>query len=142
MEPREIDAALAQRLFGLPAREWNDDTPCPECGGEMRYCGHRSRCMNCDEWRYQAYREYSDTWEGAGAVVEAMRERGFEFWAQMTTDESVEWMAAFYPPKKSDAEWIRFGDTAPLAIARAALAALDAQTIASADAIRQATKKL
>lgn len=69
--------------------------------------------------------EFSTTWGGAGLVVEAMREQGhFLILAHLAT--SNEWRAQFSAPRGG----IRVGiaDTAPLAICRAAIAALGAQS--------------
>ena len=100
--PRDLDAAIAERLFG---------------------------------WKYiDGIPAYSTTWDGAGLVVEAMRERGW--WVTIrhcgNGPGKFGWFVDFtheptqYRGRRTDA----VADTAPLAIARAALAALDADTAA------------
>ena len=117
----EMDALVAVRVLRLAAVEWGEATPCPECGGEMRYCGARSRCYNCSEWRYSAYREYSTEIAAAWEVVGAMAARGVV--ATLTTADVTRpgvWLAWFISADRR--QWFGEGATAPLAICRAALA--------------------
>jgi hypothetical protein len=72
----ELDERVAREVMGLPAVPWDDKTPCPYCGVVMRYCGQRSRCTDCSEWRYSAYKEYSDDIACAWEVVDKMRTIG------------------------------------------------------------------
>src|SRR5690349_15408493 len=57
---KELDALVGRRIFGLDLA-WDENTHCPVCEGDMRYCGARSWCYNCHEWRYSAYPEYSES---------------------------------------------------------------------------------
>jgi hypothetical protein len=80
IEPgRELDALVAVRVLGFAPVAWDEETPCPECGGEMRYCGERSRCCNCSEWRCSPYREYSSEIAPAWEVVDQMHGRGVQW---------------------------------------------------------------
>ena len=121
---RELDALTATTIFALQPAELADDPPCPECGGEMRYCGGRSWCSPCGEWRYGPCREYSDDILAAWSVVERMREGG----AAMTMScdsvlaaEPILWRVIFEGqiPRKG----IAMAATAPLAIVLGALRA-------------------
>jgi len=67
----ELDALVAEKVMGLDV-EWNTETPCPYCDSEMRYCGDRSRCTQCGEWRYGPYKEYSTNMAAAWEVVEKL----------------------------------------------------------------------
>lgn len=69
---RELDALVAEKVMGLIVPEWGEDTLCPYCGSEMRYCGTGSRCSTCQEWRYGRYKEYSTDIAAAWEVVERL----------------------------------------------------------------------
>jgi hypothetical protein len=118
----EMDALVAVRVLGLAPVAWGEATPCPECGGEMRYCGARSRCCNCSEWRYSAYREYSTEIVAAWQVVEALAAR--DFVATITSADVIRpgaWLVWFIDASRQ--QWFGEGPTAPIAISRAALRA-------------------
>jgi len=67
---RELDALVAEKVFGVTI-EWGEGTPCPYCGSEMRYCGSRSRCSQCQEWIYGPYKDYSTEMAAAWEVHKA-----------------------------------------------------------------------
>ncbi len=75
---REMDALIAERVMKIAPRAWDEGTLCPKCGDEMRWCGERSRCTTCVEWRYSPYREYSTDIVAAWRVVEKLGELGFD----------------------------------------------------------------
>jgi hypothetical protein len=125
LKESEINALIAQKIFGLPVIELKDAN-CPYCGDEMRFCGERSRCVACNEWRYSPYKNYTDDIAAAWEVVEFLRRK---FWSTniVCWDYSERWVVTCEyrtghgEPKKTlyaDAE------TAPLAICRAALLAV------------------
>lgn len=66
---RKLDAAVATEVMGLPALKLKD-APCPYCGSDMRFCGERSWCSPCHEWRHSPYKEYSEEIEAAWAAAE------------------------------------------------------------------------
>ncbi len=66
---REMDALVAEKVMGLVLLVLAE-APCPYCGDEMRWCGERSRCTTCGEWRYGPAKEYSDDIATAWEVVE------------------------------------------------------------------------
>lgn len=66
----EMDRLVAIQVMGLPERTLDDS--CPNCDGEMRNCGARARCFNCDEWIHSPYREYSTDIEQAWLVIEKL----------------------------------------------------------------------
>ena len=69
---RELDELVAEKVMGLVLLDfWA--APCPYCGDEMRFCGERSRCTTCSEWRYGPAKEYSDDFAAAGDVVEKLQ---------------------------------------------------------------------
>ena len=77
MEPGpELDALVAEGVMGLSI-SWEENTPCPYCGSEMRYCGARSRCTQCAEWRHGPYKEYSTD---DGVALEILRHMSTEGW--------------------------------------------------------------
>jgi hypothetical protein len=74
---------------------------------------------------------YSSEIAHAWKVVEKMRELGYS-WVRVEAEDPPNdkvrpWIAGFHRPKSQDAYW-RGADTAPLAICRAALAALASKT--------------
>jgi len=109
---RELDALIAEKVMGLPVVELKD-APCPYCGSEMRFCGARSWCSDCREWRHSPYKEYSDDIAVAWEVVEKM-----EHCMIYKHDDSYECEYAGQYLDSVEA------DTAPLAICRAALLAV------------------
>lgn len=127
---RELDRAVAQGVFGLPERTLDD--PCPNCGGEMRNCGIRARCFNCDEWIHAPYRDYSTDIAAAWDVVEKMHARGWLFHVLAMVDGWVVNAREYALPP--DGDWQKAmntpgfvqepGDTAPETICRAALSAV------------------
>ena len=121
---REMDAVIAERVIGLPAVAWNAATPCPECGECMRYCGERSWCSPCSEWRYSAYREYSADFSAAWDVAEFMREHGFD--VTVLTFAKGGAACEIARPEWRGSEYHEAEDIA-LAICRAALAAVEAK---------------
>ncbi len=128
---REMDALIAERVMKIAPRAWDEGTRCPECGDKMRWCGERSRCTTCSEWRYGPYREYSTEIAAAWEVVEQMQQRGYVFSVWCRNDEQTalyhgRWGADFeretpfsFPVKAS-------AETPAEAICRAALAAVEA----------------
>lgn len=104
----ELDSLIAERVLG-----WE-----PYWGHQGEYIGAKRPVTN--GWRREDFRP-STTWAGMGLVVEAMEARGYRF-----DLGSHPWHAAFLSPSF---EWERDprekADTAPLAICRAALTALE-----------------
>lgn len=76
---RELDALVAEKVMGLKLKSMRY-APCPYCGMEMRYCGQRSRCTTCSEWRDGPAKEYSTEIAPAWEVIEKMVELGFDGW--------------------------------------------------------------
>ena len=73
----EMDALVAERVMGLPSIALKD-AGCPYCDDVMRFCGERSWCSSCHEWRYSPYQEYSDDIAAAWEVVEKYTDVEFE----------------------------------------------------------------
>jgi hypothetical protein len=117
----EMDALVATRVLKLPAVELKG-ARCPECGAEMRFCGQRSYCSDCGEWRHSPYREYSDEIDAAWNVVERLAERNIRLHLEDARGETgvSGWVAWFDLPggHTSASEWAL---SAPEAICRAAL---------------------
>ena len=57
---REMDALIAEMVMGIEPISFDDETKCPECEATMRFCGSRSWCSSCHEWRHSPYKEYSE----------------------------------------------------------------------------------
>lgn len=126
---RELDAWLAEHLFGL--------VRCTNAGHDG-YDSPRDQCWADPDSPDKGgqLRDYSGSWEGAGLVIEAMRERhglsvtsiaGLEGAARsliITVDaESGRWYCEF-PEPWEHAE----ADTLPMAVALAARAAIQAES--------------
>ena len=73
---REMDSLVAEKVMGRPKLELQD-ARCPYCGEEMHYTIERAWCMDCKEWRYSPYKEYSSDISAAWEVVEKLFERGW-----------------------------------------------------------------
>lgn len=73
-----VERRVAVEIMGLPDIPWNENTRCPY-GHEMRYCGLRSRCCDCQEWYYHPYKDYRYDMNDAMEVVDKMREQGWSF---------------------------------------------------------------
>lgn len=115
---RELDALVAEKVMGLIVPEWGEETPCPYCGSEMRYCGTRSRCSTCQEWRHSRYKEYSTDIAAAWEVVEQFAGKAYIGMARSTHFQ--DWKVVIsdrYRTYEVEAE------TIPLAICLAALRA-------------------
>jgi len=118
-----LDWHVAHFVMDLPNKELTStDCPCAYCGSQMRYCGARSWCDPCSEWRYTAYKEYSDNIGDAWEVVEKLcDETGCDVAKVCKRDPELlrgDWSCNFGRGFEA------FGDTAPLAICRAALLAV------------------
>jgi hypothetical protein len=115
---KEMDALIAIEVMGLPDRPMYGNS-CAYCGSEMWHGVERSWCSVCEEWRYSAYKEYSDGIEEAWEVVEKLcNESGCDVVKVCKRDPELlrgEWSCNFGRGYEA------FGDTAPLAICRAAL---------------------
>lgn len=127
MKPgRELDALVAEKVMGLPVIAF-EGAPCPDCGGEMRYCGARSWCHSaCHEWKYSPYRAYSTDIAAAWEVVAYMENhlRGV-LTLGSPCDDNPKWRAVFTKKWVADLEsypqGVEHGVTAPHAICLAAL---------------------
>lgn len=119
---REVDAVLAERLFG-----WHAIRSRPNRWNQPDVFGVR----NPGDWEY-AVPAYSTTYEGMGLVLEAMHARGYHWRSGQNGDG---YYSHFY-----SSVWAKPGSSAgpleslPMAVALAALAALsDEQSVAETD---------
>lgn len=109
---REMDEMIWIGVFGRAVVALGD-APCPYCGSEMRFCGKRSWCSECREWRFSSVKEYSTDISAAWEVAEKLqKKRPFVLCSSMGG-----YMCNF------DLEALAHAPTAPLAICRAALLA-------------------
>jgi hypothetical protein len=123
LEPRALDALVAERVMGLVTLGRKD--ACPACGHEA--AGHSGgdfchACMmagtGCEyEWDYP--RAYSTDPAAAFTVIEAMRERGGPISIATDLDESDAWLVTIEGTSIMDRMF-------PRAAVIAALRALDA----------------
>ena len=104
---REMDALIGDFVLVLTV----DPTRCPYCAGDLWQGKDRSRCTNCSRWLYSPYKQYSDEIESAWEVVEKMKFISLN-------RHAVYWICHFDDGQYED---IAQGETAPLAICRAAL---------------------
>lgn len=97
----ELDTLVAEKVMGLSV-PWDENTPCSYCGSTIRYCGSRSWCSDCHEWRCSPYKEYSTdiaaAWEVVGHVLATWDNP--RFWRQFSLDGDPDdteagWEAAF-----------------------------------------------
>jgi len=127
-----LDWHIAHFVMRLPNKELTlADCPCAYCGNQMRYCGARSWCSDCHEWRYTAYKDYSDDLVSAWEVVEELENHPneilFDIVRKGADHQSLKWCATFREVKGRQKYYYMEADTTPLAICRAALlAVLDA----------------
>lgn len=132
----KLREAVATEVMGVHVIHYNkhDDPgrPCttvviPDGVNQIDFCGtltlHKLR---------KAIPAYESTWEGAGQVVEKMRERGFVFFYLSTVpcDEATRSKASFAKAtplgRKSPVMHDAIAETVPLAICRASLQAVRA----------------
>lgn len=122
----ELDVLIAEHVMGLPKRNWNvDDCMCSECGIQARWCGERSWCTNCSEWRYAPYVEYSLYISYAWGVFEKIGEDHY-IEVQRTENTNNVYPGRYLCSISSNTNNIyvqEYADTGPLAICRAALKA-------------------
>lgn len=115
---REVDALVAERVMGL--------VPCTaesHRSGEAPWSCH-ARGDSPDQGGETAH--FSTDMDAAWPVVEAMQGRGFVF--TLRYRDSGGWRACFMTrPTTENRSPSRVADTAPLAICRAALAAVEAR---------------
>ena len=115
---REMDALIGEKIMGLHP----NPKLCPYCRATMWVGKNRSRCTDCNEWRYSPYKEYSSEIESAWEVVEGLcNETGCDVVKVCKRDPELlrgEWSCNFGRGFEA------FGDTASLAICRAALLAV------------------
>lgn len=131
---RELDALIAERVFGLEKISL-EEASCPYCHFEMRFCGERSRCTNCNEWRYSPYKEYSSEIEQAFGVVDFLKDKQYQSPFDISKTKYTtakffrleywenDWIAKFQGPipNNNGGMCVAHGDTPELAICRAAL---------------------
>ena len=84
-----------------------------------RVFGHR-------EFSYLGMPDYSGSWAGAGLVVERMRELGWQGCVTMP-NENGPWGAEFWKGDAMDTHGEADHEAAPVAVSRAALAALSSE---------------
>lgn len=131
----ELDAEIAQRVFGLRV-EWDDEECSSATPGAKWVYGSEYWAVSVpyvyhseddDEGEY--LQSYSSDIAAAWLVVEAMRARGYSFEVGCNPDrkktgyESTFWEP--YEKGKMVRMWEAEADTAPVAICRAALKALE-----------------
>lgn len=75
LDRRELAEAVALKVMRLPKLAL-ENAPCPYCADVMRFCGQRSRCTTCGEWRHSPYKEYDDDIEAAMEVEDEIQQRG------------------------------------------------------------------
>jgi hypothetical protein len=121
---QQLDALIAAEIFSLPQLELKN-AKCPYCESEMRFCGSRSWCGGCNEWRYSPYLEYSDDIAVAWQVVEVFR-RGWNNHTAACVSLNVfdyiepqDCQCVIYAPDIK--ETCALGREMPVAICRAAL---------------------
>lgn len=120
MTDRELDAWLAEHLFGEQVRWMNIERDHFDTvlDGSTFHCSGMGDCR------------YSSTGEGMLMVLEAMRERGY-YYVLRCMDSLVRGNTrigcTFEGDGLSGTGWIREADTAPRAVAEAAKAALEAE---------------
>ena len=115
MPERELDAYLAEHLFGLVGCTFDECREAAEERDHYHYPGH-----GWGSWK-RADR-YSSTGDGMLLVLEAMRER-WSWTAELSEDTDGKWRVMF-DNNSDDHECV--ADTLPLAVALAAKAALEA----------------
>jgi hypothetical protein len=133
---KEIDELIQICVFGKPVQAFCNETPCPYCGRKMRFCGQRSWCGECRKWRYSSVKNYSADITFAWEVVEKIKSWGEGWCPQIYWDdndglEPGDWVVEFnkYWKLKNDYRHCEaIADTAPLAICRAALVAVNERT--------------
>lgn len=117
MKPgRELDKLVAEKVMNLIG----DYRMCGYCGSEMRYCGDRSRCTQCGEWRYGPYKEYSEDIAAAWEVVEKMQEKH-----SFSLNSKRGWAHASFMGGDLGKVVMAQGDSVPHAICLAALKAVE-----------------
>ena len=116
-----LDWHIAHFVMGLPNKELTSfDCPCAYCGSQMRYCGARSWCSDCHEWRYTAYKNYSDEIESAQDVIDKAYSMSLDKYS-----DGEEWRCYLvFSVNGKNADGNGIAKTAPLAICRAALVAM------------------
>ncbi len=87
-----MDERIATGVMGLTLLPL-EAAPCPYCEQEMRFCGERSWCSQCSEWRYGPAKEYS--LENADAI-DALEHHGKEW--QIRTEGSKEYGVWVWKP--------------------------------------------
>ena len=108
----QIDKLIAIKVLGYPELDL-EDAPCPYCGNIMRFCGSRSWCSLCSEWRHSAYKKYSDEISSAWEIVEKLTDGETPNDCELRTSVRG-WRCDLYKGYAN-------AETAPLAICRAAL---------------------
>jgi len=123
-----LDWHIAHFVMGLPSKELSaEDCPCAYCGNQMRYCGARSWCSECHEWRYTAYKDYSDDLVSAWEVVKKLEDGQPETLCNISRisengqRDGLEWHCHLRCIDGKSSYFYGIADTVPLAICRAAL---------------------
>ena len=130
--PSEINAAIAERLFGwvhegkYPRGNWVLISPERKVG-----IIKDRRGLSYPGWPKATLPDYAGTWEGAGMVLEAMRARGWDWEmhhyskSMLTGMRCTAGVSSLAAP--SPYAWWAEADTLPRAVAEAAMAALEAE---------------
>lgn len=114
-----MDELIATEIMGIPSI-LREDSPCPYCGSDDMWHGkNRSRCTSCNEWRYSPYKNYSDDISDAWEIIEKL-DRPFSLARAWLLDDTKWNGYSLWVSTGKDAV-SALGETAPLAICRAAL---------------------
>jgi len=125
---REMDALIAEKVMGIELRHISDYTVTfsyYENGEWMQYggckcCGHAARPK---EYCFRAALHYSESVSAAFNVVEKLK-TSFHTFSLEYSIEFPHWNCVIIVEYEDDSKWYSCnGDTAPLAICRAALLA-------------------
>ena len=129
---RDLDAKLAEKLFGHPVEMrhlyiCNDNEP-----KQLAYFGDAPRgVVSPDSPGWFEVPAFSTTYEGMGLVIEEMRKRGWDVALHLPSVdyENKPYVILTGPEKRHDGlSGLYEADTAPLAVAKAAEAALEDQS--------------
>lgn len=124
MDNIELNKYLAVNLFGYTSHPERISVLVAPDGSWAAYSGKKVRGRHIPN--------YAGTWEGMGLVVEAMGEDRKLLPAIFAAFEG-DWIAGFSTLDNPAIRWKTKAPTAPLAVARAAKAALESETVKAHD---------
>lgn len=127
MKPgRELDALVAEKVFGQTANGYIQ--VCPQCGFDFKRGNNKAPgrmwCLDCSEWVYSEFKEYSTDIAAAWEVVEELVQ---DSWIVTVTQSEFAYSCYLECGPKARGKIEAFGQSPTHSICLAALKVIDSK---------------